>query len=62
MSYTLIHDLYHDPEKYAEQEVTVGGWIRTIREQKNFGFIMLNDGTFFKPLQIVFERDRKSVV
>ena len=57
MSYTWIHDLSHDPEKYAEQEVTVGGWIRTIREQKNFGFIMLNDGTFFKPLQIVFERE-----
>ncbi|NLJ94525.1 MAG: asparagine--tRNA ligase [Clostridiaceae bacterium] len=56
MSYTLISDIYQNPEEYAEQEITVGGWIRTIRDQKNFGFIMLNDGTFFKPLQVVFER------
>ncbi|MDI9489884.1 MAG: asparagine--tRNA ligase [Clostridiaceae bacterium] len=57
MAYTLIRDLFCGPEEYADQTITVGGWIRTIRDQKNFGFITLNDGTFFKPLQIVFERD-----
>ncbi|NLJ71335.1 MAG: asparagine--tRNA ligase [Clostridiaceae bacterium] len=57
MVYTLLRDLFHDPEEYADQIITVGGWVRTIRDQKNFGFITLNDGTFFKPLQIVFERE-----
>ncbi len=56
MSYTLVRDLYRDTERYEHQEVLVGGWIRTLRDQKNFGFITLNDGSFFKPLQIVFER------
>lgn len=57
MVYTLIRDLYNNPEEYADQTIVVGGWIRTIRDQKNFGFIVLNDGTFFKPLQVVFEKE-----
>lgn len=57
MVYTLLRDLFCDPEEYADQNITVGGWIRTIRNQKNFGFITLNDGTYFKPLQIVLERE-----
>lgn len=57
MAYTLVRDLFCGPEEYTDQIITVGGWVRTIRDQKNFGFITLNDGTFFKPLQIVFERE-----
>ena len=57
MAYTLLHDLFCNPEEYVDQDIIVGGWIRTIRDQKNFGFITLNDGTFFKSLQIVFERE-----
>lgn len=57
MEYTLIREIFRDIDKYAGQEVTIGGWIRTIRDQKQFGFITLNDGTFFKPIQVVFERE-----
>lgn len=46
--------LFLDYEQYAGQEVTIGGWIRTSRVSKNFGFIELNDGTFFKNVQVVF--------
>jgi asparaginyl-tRNA synthetase len=55
--YTLIHDLYRQTPA-ADCPVTVGGWIRTMRVSKNFGFIELNDGTFFKNLQVVIEPDK----
>ena len=45
---------YREREKYIGKEVTVGGWIRSIRDSKTFGFIVVNDGTFFEPLQIVY--------
>ncbi len=45
-----------NPAAYAEQEVTVAGWARTIRDSKAFGFIELNDGSCFKCTQVVFER------
>lgn len=54
MDLTDIRDLYRDREKYIGTEVTVGGWIRSIRDSKTFGFIVVNDGTFFEPLQIVY--------
>ncbi|MDD4779851.1 MAG: asparagine--tRNA ligase [Tissierellia bacterium] len=50
-----FRDLFKSPEKYYDKEVVVEGWIRTIRDSKNFGFIELNDGTFMKNVQIVFE-------
>ncbi len=54
MNLTDIRDLYRDREKFTGTEVTVGGWIRSIRDSKTFGFIVVNDGTFFEPLQIVY--------
>jgi asparaginyl-tRNA synthetase len=54
MDLTDIRDLYRDREKYIGTEITVGGWIRSIRDSKTFGFIVVNDGTFFEPLQIVY--------
>ncbi len=54
MNLTDIRDLYRDREKFAGETVTVGGWIRSIRDSKTFGFIVVNDGTFFEPLQIVY--------
>lgn len=54
---TMIRNLYGRPEDYLNQVVTVAGWIRTVRDQKQFGFINLNDGTFFNNLQIVFNRE-----
>lgn len=50
-----FRDLFKSPEKYYDKEVVVEGWIRTIRDSKSFGFIELNDGTFMKNVQIVFE-------
>lgn len=55
MKYTHIKALFTDTEKYVNREITVCGWIRNIRDSKSFGFITLNDGTFFTPLQIVFD-------
>ena len=54
MDLTDIRELYREREKYIGKEVTVGGWIRSIRDSKTFGFIVVNDGTFFEPLQIVY--------
>ncbi|MBQ3792151.1 MAG: asparagine--tRNA ligase, partial [Clostridia bacterium] len=50
-----IRELYRGKETYAGKSVTVCGWVRSIRASKAFGFIVLSDGTFFKPLQIVYD-------
>ena len=55
MSYTKIAAIYADSEALSGQTVTVGGWVRTIRDMKTFGFIELNDGSCFKNLQIVLD-------
>lgn len=49
-----VKELFCNTEKFINKEVTVGGWIRSIRDSKNFGFIVLNDGTYFQPIQIVY--------
>ena len=54
MKLTRIRDLYKNREAYLDQKVTVGGWVRSIRDTKSFGFIVVNDGTFFEPLQVVY--------
>lgn len=55
MEFTHIKELFRDTEKYIDKEVTVCGWIRSIRDSKSFGFISLHDGTFFSPVQIVYD-------
>ena len=55
MNNVIIKELYRNSEKYCGNEIKVSGWIRTVRDSKNFGFIEINDGTFFKNLQIVFD-------
>ena len=57
---TLIKDIFASPEIYGGKELTVMGWARTIRDSKAFGFIELNDGSYFKNLQVVFEREKLS--
>ncbi|MBQ3390265.1 MAG: asparagine--tRNA ligase [Firmicutes bacterium] len=52
-----IRQIFRNTEEYAEKEVTVRGWIRTNRASNKFGFIELNDGTFFKSIQVVYEKD-----
>ena len=58
MNKTRLKEIFACPETFADQEVAVGGWARTIRDSKAFGFIELNDGTFFKSCQIVFDRSK----
>lgn len=48
-------ELYRNPEKYSDQVVHLAGWIRNLRDQKQFGFIDFNDGSFFKNVQVVIE-------
>ena len=55
MSYTKIAKIFADSEALSGQTVTVGGWVRTIRDLKGFGFIELNDGSCFRNLQVVME-------
>ena len=55
-----ISFIYADAQSYADQEITVCGWVRTVRDMKNFGFIELNDGSCFKSLQVVFARETLS--
>ncbi|MGL4522323.1 MAG: asparagine--tRNA ligase [Bacilli bacterium] len=50
-----VKSLYRDTESYIDKEVTITGWIRTLRASNTFGFIEVNDGTFFKTIQVVFE-------
>ena len=54
MKLTEIKSLFRNREKYIGEKVTVGGWVRSNRASKNFGFLVLNDGTFFEPLQVVY--------
>ena len=55
-----IAAIFADAQRYTEQEITVCGWVRTVRDMKNFGFIELNDGSCFKSLQVVFARETLS--
>jgi asparaginyl-tRNA synthetase len=49
-----IRDLHHQYKDYDGQTVTIGGWVRSIRDSKTFGFMVVNDGTFFEPVQVVY--------
>ena len=51
---TTLRELYKEKERFADKTVKVGGWVKSIRASKTFGFIMLSDGSFFEPLQIVY--------
>mgnify|MGYP001222850425 FL=1 len=52
-----IKEIFKETEKYLNKEVEIEGWIRTLRASKKFGFIEVNDGTFFTNLQIVFSNE-----
>ena len=57
MSNIEIKELYRHSEKYFSKDVQVSGWVRTVRDSKTFGFIEVNDGSFFKNLQVVFDNN-----
>jgi len=52
-------DLFKDSKKYIDKEITLEGWIKNHRKQKEFGFISFSDGTFFTPIQIVYDKELK---
>ncbi len=58
MERELISHIYAVPERFGGKSVTLGGWVRNLRDSKAFGFIDLNDGSCFKSLQVVFEREK----
>ena len=53
-----VKDLFRNTAEYAGKSIEVCGWVKTIRDSKIYGFIGLNDGSFFKPVQVVFEADK----
>lgn len=57
MEKVTVRELFREPAKHLGTTIQVSGWVRTIRDSKTFGFIELNDGSFFKNLQIVFDSD-----
>ena len=54
MDLVTVRELYRNREEYLDKEVTIGGWVRSIRDSKTFGFIVVNDGSFFENLQVVY--------
>ncbi len=54
MDLITIRELFRDKEQYIGKKITVGGWVRSVRDSKTFGFVVLHDGTFFETLQIVY--------
>ena len=54
MELVTVRDLFKHTADYAGKTVSVGGWVRSVRASKTFGFIVLSDGTFFQPLQVVY--------
>ena len=55
MENTLVKSLFRDLDSFVDKNVQVSGWVKTLRDSKNFGFIELNDGSFFNNVQIVFD-------
>ncbi len=54
MNLVTVKELYRNTEKYIDQTIEIGGWVRSVRDSKTFGFIVVNDGTFFETLQVVY--------
>ena len=57
MCSTTVRNLYRNEKEFLGKEVEISGWVRKLRDQKNFGFIELNDGSFFKGIQVVYNAD-----
>ena len=60
MKRVFIKELFREPEKFSGKTITVAGWARNIRASNAFGFIELNDGSYFSNLQVVFEDNKLS--
>ena len=56
MEFVTIRELYRNSSKYVDQKVKIGGWVRNLRDSRTFGFLVINDGTYFQTLQVVFDQ------
>ena len=54
MELVNVREIFKNTIRYENQQVTIGGWVRSNRNSKNFGFIVVNDGTFFESIQVVY--------
>ena len=54
MELISVREIFRNKDNYIDKEVEIGGWVRSVRASKAFGFIVLNDGTFFEPIQVVY--------
>ena len=58
MNRTFVKDIYDNMADFDGKKIVIGGWVRNLRDSKSFGFIDLNDGSCFKAIQVVFEREK----
>lgn len=58
MKNIVLKQIFSEPGNYLNKPVVISGWVKTVRDSKTFGFIEMNDGTFFKNIQVVFEEER----
>ena len=54
MKLTTVREIYKDREKYIDTEITIGGWVRSNRDSKTFGFLVISDGSYFEQIQVVY--------
>ncbi len=57
MNLVTVRDIYRRREEYLGKEISIGGWVRSVRDSRSFGFIVVSDGTFFETLQVVYHDD-----
>ena len=60
MERTWVKDIYTDMTSFDGKDIKVCGWVRSVRASNAFGFIVLNDGSCFGNIQVVFEADKLS--
>lgn len=60
MENCIIKNLFKNPEEFYSKDIKISGWIKTVRDSKTFGFLEVNDGSFFKNIQVVFDNKLKN--
>ena len=54
MKLTTVREIYKNTAKYIDTEITIGGWVRSNRDSKAFGFLVISDGSYFEQIQVVY--------
>lgn len=60
MKLTTVREIYKNRKNFLEQEVTIGGWVRSNRDSKSFGFLSISDGSYFEQIQVVYHDTMKN--